>query len=143
MLYFCEFDNTRIGDYDVVLHASEDEMKKILDHFDMSWAVPDCFPAECNKFKIDLSMFFINSKQHEIVPVWAINYVYGHLYGGYGPVGEDLPEFSLILDDYTFSIFTPWEEEKIKRDKIDIQDWLERTRIFPYGKRRTRQQDRS
>ena len=139
MLYFCEFDNKRIGDYDVILHASEDEMKKILDHFDMSSAVPDCLPAEYNKFKTDLYMFFLNSKKHEIVPVWSFNYIYGHMYGGYGPVGEDLPDFSFDLDDCSFSMLTPWEEEKIRRDKIDIKDWMDRTRIFPNGKRRSRQ----
>ena len=136
MLYFCECDNTRIGDYDVILHASEDEMKKILDHFDMSWAVPDCFPAEYNKFKTDLYMFFINSKEREIVPVWSVNYAYGHMYNGYGPVGEDLPDFSLNLDDYSFILFTPMEENEIQRKKLVIKDWPERTRIFPYGKRR-------
>ena len=136
MLYFCEFDNTRIGDYDVILHASEDEMKKILDHFDMSWAVPDCLPAEYNKFKTDLYMFFINSKEREIVPVWSVNYAYGHMYNGYGPVGEDLPDFSLNLDDYSFILFTPMEENEIQRKKLVIKDWPERTRIFPYGKRR-------
>ena len=135
MLYFCEFDNTRIGDYDVILHASEDEMKKILDHFDMSWAVPDCFPAERNKFKTDLYMFFINSKTHEIVPVWNINYAYGHMYNGYGPVGEDLPDFSLDLDEYSFNLLTSFEEEEIRKENIDIKDWPDRTRIFPYGKR--------
>ena len=137
MLYFCEFNNTRIGDYDVILQASEDEMKKILDHFDMSWAVPDCLPAEYNKFKTDLYMFFINSKTHKIVPVWNINYAYGHLYNGYGPVGEDLPDFSLNLDDYSFILFTPMEENEIQRNNLDIKDWPEKTRIFPYGKRRS------
>ncbi len=135
MLYFCEFDNTRIGDYDVILHASEDEMKKILDHFDMSWAVPDCFPAERNKFKTDLYMFFINSKTHEIVPVWNINYSYGHMYNGFGPVGEDLPDFSLDLDEYSFNPITSFEKEEIRKENIDIKDWPDRTRIFPYGKR--------
>ena len=137
MLYFCEFDNTRIGDYDVILHASEDEMKKILDHFDMSWAVPDCLPAEYNKFKTDLYLFFINSKTHEIVPVWNINYVYGRQYNGYGPVGEDLLDFSLNPDDYSFILFVPMEESEIQRNNLDIKDWPERTRIFPYGKRRS------
>lgn len=139
MLYFCEFDNKRIGDYDVILHTSEDEMKKILAHFDISWAVPDCFPEEYNKFKIDLYMFFINSRAHKIVPVWNINYVYGHLYNGYGPVGEDLPDFSLDLDNYSFILLTSWEEEEIRREKIDIKDWIDRTRIFPNGERRSRQ----
>ena len=136
MLYFYEFDNKRIGDYDVILHATEDEMKKILDHFDVQWAVPDCLPAEYNKMKTDLYLYFINSGKHEIVPVWSINYAYGHLYNGDGPVGEELPDFSMDLGEYSFTPFTPMEEEKMLKENLDRNEWPGRTRVFPLGKRR-------
>ena len=138
MLYFCEFDNKRIGDYDVILHADKDEMEKILSHFGTGWAVPDCFPAEYNKFKQDLYMFFINSIEHEITPVWSVNYVYGHLYNGDGPVGSDLPDFSLNLDEYIFTDFTLMEKDEMQRKNIDAKDWPDIRRVFPDGKRRIR-----
>ncbi len=138
MLYFCKFDNPNIGNYDVILHASEDEMTRILEHFGVPWAVPDCFPAEYNKFKTDLYMFFIDSGEHEIVPVWSFNYAYGHQYNGYGPVGEDLPDFTLDLDEYLFISLTPMEERKIREENLGMNEWPDRTRIFPCGKKRHR-----
>jgi len=111
-----------------------------LDFLKASWigevVVPECLPADHNILKTDLYLFFINSKTHEIVPLWSINYAYGHMYSGAGPVGEELPDFSFDITDYSFKTFTPLKKEKIKRQNLDIKDWAERTRIFPNGKKR-------
>jgi hypothetical protein len=50
-------------------------------------------------------------------------------------IREDLPDFSLDLDEYSFNPITSFEKEEIRKENIDIKDWPDRTRIFPYGKR--------
>lgn len=130
MKLFCEFDNSAFGSYDVILHASENEMREILDHFGEPDAVPDLIPAKSSKTGEDLYLFFIDSKAREITPVWSFNYAYGRMYNGYGPVGSDLPDFELNLDDYSFRMFTPMEEKQISGKDLPRDEWPDRKPVF-------------
>ena len=123
MKLFYEFDNRQFGSYDVILHASEPEMKAILAHFGKPDAVPDIIPARRSKTHEDLYLFFIDSKARVITPVWSLNYAYGHMYNGYGPVGEILPDFTLTLSEYTFRMFTVVDEWKIKEENLTRDQW--------------------
>ena len=129
MKLFCEFDNRQFGSYDVILHASEPEMKAILAHFGKPDAVPDILPARWSKTHEDLYLFFIDSKAHVITPVWSFNYAYGHLYYGPGPVGEILPDFTLNLSEYTFRRFTAVDEWEIKMGNLPRDRWPDKTPV--------------
>ncbi len=126
MKLFCEFDNHNFGTYDVILHASEAEMRVILDHFGEPDAIPDVIPAERCKYKEDLYLFLADSAEHVITPLWSVNYAYGHMYNGYGPVGADLPDFEMDLSRYSFRMFTPVDERQIKENGLPREEWPDR-----------------
>ena len=130
MKLFSEFDNECFGGYDVILHASETDMREILAHFNQPDAVPDMIPAKWSKYKEDLYLFFINTLTNEITPMWSYNYAYGSLYNGYGPVGKDLPDFNLDLDSSTFRMFTPLEEMQIERNNTPRDQWPDKNPVF-------------
>ncbi len=129
MKLFYEFENRQFGSYDVILHASEQDMKEILEHFGQTNAVPDILPARRSNNHEDLYLFFIDSKAHVITPVWSLNYAYGHMYYGPGPVGELLPDFTLDLSKYTFRMFTAVDERKITVGNLPRDQWPDKNPV--------------
>ena len=129
MKLFFEFNNRQFGDYDIILHASEDDMKEILNHFEKADAVPDILSAKWSRHHEDLYLFFIDSKARIITPVWSFNYAYGHMYYE-SPVGEKLPDFSMDLNNYSFRMFSKVDEQHIERGNLPRDMWPDKHPVF-------------
>ena len=99
---FFEWNNQYVGDYDIFMLATKEEMLRIVGYFGTQQAQSCTFDPQADDAEY---YYFINSKEKSLTPMPRLSLAFGGMYNGYPPYGDEKPDFSFTLEDYRLLIY--------------------------------------
>ena len=103
---FLEWNNERVGNYNVFMITNKDEAQKIVQHFNTELALSCTFPPDLGELEY---YYFLNTEFKTITPMPDLTLAFGGMYNGYPPYGEEIDGFEFVLEEYKLT-FNDYDE---------------------------------
>lgn len=109
---FLEWNNKRVGNYDIFMITNKYEVQKIVQYFDSILALSCTYSSNLGEEEY---YYFLNTELKTITPMPDLTLAFGGMYNGYPPYGEEIKDIEFVVEEYslTFNDF----DERIKCPK--------------------------